>query len=518
MKCLLYARVSTEDQADLSIPAQLQAMREFAARHGWTVVGEFIEPGVSGRSVEHRQALQALLARCQVSPKVDIVLVHKIDRLARNVFDHVNIRVTLQQQHIRLASVVENIDDSISGQLLENIMASIAQFYSSNLGEEVKKGMKMLVQRGGWPHKPPRGYRLERSADGRSSVVVDEPLAAGIRAAFEQYAGGWTSMWQLSKDLAAKGILTVKGQILPLGTMYNMLKNPFYAGRVVWKGTEYQGRHQALVSRALFNRVQQVLRAHHTNPPERGRHQFLMRKVAVCAQCASRMTAEHHLRGSYYRCSRNTRSRKLCRARFSNVSRAHESLSQLYAQLRIPDSFRQRLRDGVEQLLSAKADKRTGLDRRLSLQKAKLEEREVRLTEAFAEGVVSMEAYRRSTEGLRAKLQAIEAQRSKLRQDPRLVRETVLHALEGCSSLLDLEHDLDLARRQKLLRILFERIVLDQGAITSYRLRPPFDRLFHAGSSGSRSSFDVTEVTSTIESILEHADVLNELTLLKVAA
>jgi DNA invertase Pin-like site-specific DNA recombinase len=156
MNCVLYARVSTEEQADLSIPAQLQAMRDFAKRKDWRVVEEFLEPGVSGRSIQQRQALQALLERCKQEPKVEVVLVHKIDRLARNVLDHATIRFALQQRGIRLASVVENVDDSISGQLLENIMASIAQFYSGNLGEETKKGMRMLVERGGWPFQPMR--------------------------------------------------------------------------------------------------------------------------------------------------------------------------------------------------------------------------------------------------------------------------------------------------------------------------------------------------------------------------
>src|SRR5688572_26942398 len=100
MNCVLYARVSTEEQAELSIPAQLQAMRDYAHRRAWDVVDEFVEPGVSGRSVEQRQALQAMLARCREEPKINVVLVHKIDRLARNVYDHVNIRFSLKQRNI----------------------------------------------------------------------------------------------------------------------------------------------------------------------------------------------------------------------------------------------------------------------------------------------------------------------------------------------------------------------------------------------------------------------------------
>src|SRR5207302_2271328 len=106
-----------------------------------------------------RPMLKRLLARCRQQPKVDVVLVHKVDRLARDVYGHATIKALLKQHGIRLASVVENVDDTITGQLVENIMASIAEFYSANLGEEVKKGMRVMIQRGEWPHQPPRGDR-----------------------------------------------------------------------------------------------------------------------------------------------------------------------------------------------------------------------------------------------------------------------------------------------------------------------------------------------------------------------
>src|SRR5687767_7181155 len=118
MNCVLYARVSTDKQAqkELSIPAQLQAMRDYARQRGWTVLQEFVEPGASGRTAD-RPALQKLLALCKGSePKADIVLVHKIDRLARSVYDYATIRALLKQHDIRLASVVENADESVSGE------------------------------------------------------------------------------------------------------------------------------------------------------------------------------------------------------------------------------------------------------------------------------------------------------------------------------------------------------------------------------------------------------------------
>ncbi len=176
MNCLIYARVSTDKQADeeLSIPAQLQAMRQYANDRGWTILNEFVEAGASARTAE-RPVLRQPLSRCRdhQNAKVDVVLVHKIDRLARNLADHVAIKAMLRRRQVTLASVSENLEDSVSGQLVEHIMAAMAEFYSANLSEEVKKGMSQCVQQGRWPHHPPRGYRIVRS-DQQSTIVIDE--------------------------------------------------------------------------------------------------------------------------------------------------------------------------------------------------------------------------------------------------------------------------------------------------------------------------------------------------------
>ena len=192
MNCILYARVSTEKQAekDLSIPAQLQLMREYARQHDWTVVEEFIEPGASAKTTD-RPALQRLLSRIALdqSTKVDVVVVHKLDRWARKLRDHIAIQMQLSQAGVRLASVTENLDDSASGKLIEHVLASFAEFYSENLATEVTKGMRQKVLSGGWPHQPPRGYVTVRNANGHSSIEVHPK--DGADALCPNFATGW---------------------------------------------------------------------------------------------------------------------------------------------------------------------------------------------------------------------------------------------------------------------------------------------------------------------------------------
>src|SRR4029453_12831209 len=108
VNCLLYARVSTDKQAqeELSIPAQISAMREHAHRNGWKVVDHFVDRGESAKTA-NRPELKRLIAHCKEQQGIDLVLVHKIDRLARNLVDYATIKAVLKQKGIRLVSVSE---------------------------------------------------------------------------------------------------------------------------------------------------------------------------------------------------------------------------------------------------------------------------------------------------------------------------------------------------------------------------------------------------------------------------
>ena len=141
---VLYLRVSTKEQAErgreaegFSIPAQRQACTHKAEQLGAEVIAEFIDAGESARSAD-RPELQRLLQFVS-DHDVDCVIVHKVDRLARNRYDDAVITAQLQASGARLVSVTENIDETPSGLLLHGIMSSIAEFYSRNLANEVIK-------------------------------------------------------------------------------------------------------------------------------------------------------------------------------------------------------------------------------------------------------------------------------------------------------------------------------------------------------------------------------------------
>ncbi|WP_085256577.1 recombinase family protein [Mycobacterium saskatchewanense] len=213
-----YARVSTKEQVQrdgdpegYSLPAQLEANRRKAESLDALVVEEFVERGESAKSADTRPELQRMLAYIKDHP-VNYVIVHKVDRLARNRLDDAQIHVLIQNAGAKLVSATESIDETPSGMLLHGIMSSIAEFYSRNLANEVVKGMEQKAKTGGTPGKVPLGYRNVRivNEEGREvrTVDVDPERADLITWAFTAYATGDWTLKQMTAELERRGLRT----------------------------------------------------------------------------------------------------------------------------------------------------------------------------------------------------------------------------------------------------------------------------------------------------------------------
>ena len=168
-RAVSYLRVSTREQArrggrdeGFSIPAQRTANKRKALAMGAIIAKEFVEGGVSATTTR-RPALQSMLTYLEeetaAGRAIDYVIVHKLDRLVRNRYDDTTLGRRFDELGVRLVSTSENIDQSPGGLLLHGIMASIAEFYSANLSNEVKKGMDEKVRSGGCIGRAPLGYR-----------------------------------------------------------------------------------------------------------------------------------------------------------------------------------------------------------------------------------------------------------------------------------------------------------------------------------------------------------------------
>ncbi|MCX6405501.1 MAG: recombinase family protein [Propionibacteriales bacterium] len=301
---VIYLRVSTKDQASrggeaegFSIPAQRDACLRKAESLGAVVVAEFVDAGESARSA-NRPELKNMLKFIRQN-KVAHVIVHKVDRLARNRADDVEINLQLQASGAQLVSCSENIDETPSGVLLHGIMSSIAEFYSRNLAAESKKGMRQKVKNGGTAGMAPFGYinTRTRNNDGREvrTVELDSERAEWVPWIFEHYASGdWTAA-ALRDELNRRGVMTrprPNRPSRPIATshVHAILRNRYYLGFVTFEGVEYPGQHEALVSEELFQRVQRM-RAARAQSKEKPRvFNHYLKGSVFCGQCGEPLT------------------------------------------------------------------------------------------------------------------------------------------------------------------------------------------------------------------------------------
>ncbi len=309
-----YVRVSTRGQAErgggadegFSIPAQREANKQKAFALGAMVVKEFVDRGASARSADRPQ-LQAMLEYIKENKgRVDFLIVHKIDRLARNRGDDADISRALIEAKVTLVSVSENIDTSPAGLLMHGILSSMAEWYSTNLAFEVTKGMNEKVKRGGTVSKAPLGYINIRVVDDKGreerTVIIDKERGDFIRTAYKEYATGQWSLIDLAEDLAAKGFTTratpnVPSSPISRSSLHKILTNPYYKGIVTFKGVQYPGAHPPLVDISTWQTVQDVLLAHYNGERDR-EHPHFLRGTLFCAECGSRMIVTNSKSGT----------------------------------------------------------------------------------------------------------------------------------------------------------------------------------------------------------------------------
>lgn len=361
-RAVIYLRVSTAKQASkdddpdgYSLPAQEEACRRKAEQLDAEVVAVFVDRGESAKTADRRE-FQRMLAFVKEHRDIDYVILDKVDRFARNRRDDANTLFELRSVGTQLVSVKENIDETPSGQLLHAIMAGIAEFYSRNLATEALKGMTQKAKVGGTPGRAPIGYlnTRRRNDEGREVrvVVADPDRAPLVQWAFEAYATGEWTIRGICDELAARGLTvlphrrTVPGP-LHRSNVFHMLTNRYYIGKVTFKGIEYEGRHQPLITEALFERVQEVLAMKRAGEKQRT-HRHYLKSTAYCARCGSRLClTEAKGQYLYFFCLGRHQRRTDCDLPYLSALDVEAAVELYYDTIRVPQDIQEAIRSGL---------------------------------------------------------------------------------------------------------------------------------------------------------------------------
>lgn len=318
MKIVLYARVSSEQQAerDLSIPAQLKTLREYAIKRDWTIVHEYIDSAQSARTAD-RPSFQEMIATAKQKDKpFQAILVWKLNRFARNREDSIIYKSLLRKKGIQVISVNENFDEGPSGRLLEGIIEVIDEFYSANLSQDTVRGMKENTMRGflNGRHKP-YGYTTKSVPVGKSvkkKLEIDSAEAPVVRKIFELCLEG-KGLKEIVKNLNDAGIKRRDGKSWSTSSIAYILKNETYTGCLIWNEGKHNPRtetpvvripdtHEAIISQEEFKAARRLMKARTREVvhPRSLSSPRLLSTLLTCNRCGSSMASVGAKSGQFY--------------------------------------------------------------------------------------------------------------------------------------------------------------------------------------------------------------------------
>jgi DNA invertase Pin-like site-specific DNA recombinase len=332
MKVVVYARVSSERQdTDLSISAQLRALREYASRNGHIVVKEYVDEAESGRSIDRPAFKQMIVTARQKTLPFEAILVWKLSRFARNREDSIIYKSLLRKQGIQVISINEPVEDTPSGRLLEGIIEVIDEFYSANLSQDVLRGQRENASRGFYNGgRAPYGYIRVKVQDGsisRTKLEPDPKTAPIVQRIFRECLEG-KGLKAIARGLNADGLPSRTGKKWGATSLEKILHNEAYTGVLVWGKrakthwrltdglVRTEGAWPALLDRATFEQAQAMLtkRAPQVIHPREVGSPYLLSGIMRCGKCGAAMVGHRGgYRYQYYMCGNARRKgREVC--------------------------------------------------------------------------------------------------------------------------------------------------------------------------------------------------------------
>jgi DNA invertase Pin-like site-specific DNA recombinase len=291
---VLYVRVSSKEQEKegFSIPAQKKLLHEYALANFIAIAREFVDIETAKNS--GRTAFGEMLAYLrQHAHTTKIILVEKTDRLYRNLKDWVALDELDVEIHFVKENVVISHKSRSSEKFMHGIKVLMAKNYCDNLSEETKKGMNEKAAQGIWPSCAPIGYTNILGPNGKRLIVPDTQRGPLVTIMFEMYSTGEYSLKQIEAWTRSAGLTFRKsGRAVNKSTVHVILRNRIYTGDFDWDGKAYSGTHVALVSRELWERVQDTMNCRFARRHRVLKHDFPFSGLIRCGHCGCAMVGE----------------------------------------------------------------------------------------------------------------------------------------------------------------------------------------------------------------------------------
>ncbi|WP_426708959.1 recombinase family protein [Cetobacterium sp. SF1] len=302
-KVALYLRYSSENQRDESIDAQQRASEEYCKKHGYIITKIYIDKAKSA-TTDKRPEFQKMI-RDSEHEDFEIILVHKLDRFARDKYDSALYKKKLKNNGVKVISITENLDDSPESIILESVIEGMAEYYSKNLAREVMKGLVenayQCKHTGG---RPPLGYDI----DDNKKYIINEKEAEAVKLIFQMYIDDYTS-GDMIRKLNKLGFRTKKGSNWTKNSLTSIVRNEKYTGVYIYNRSakknssgsrnnhknkdnseiiRIEGGIPKIIEKELFEKVQEKLKARKKSLIVRTKTMYLLSGIVKCS-CGSSM-------------------------------------------------------------------------------------------------------------------------------------------------------------------------------------------------------------------------------------
>ena len=409
-KAVVYIRVSSKEQEEVgfSLDAQLKFLNDYARSHNMELVHTYmdVESAKAAGRTEFGQLVQFLKSQQALPPGISncqTVLVEKTDRFYRNVHDLVIIRDLGVTVHLAKENVVMSSGSRSHEKFVHGLNVLLAERMVDNLSEETKKGMLEKAQQGIWPSQAPIGFKNVEGPNKKRIIVQDEVRAPLVKRMFELYATGLYSTKDVAKEAARIGLVHRKsGSKLGKAVMYDILNNPIFYGDFYWKGVLYNGTHEPIISKELFDKVQLVFKRRSSCPTGRQKHDFLFHGLVTCGHCGCAMVAEIK-KGKYiyYHCTGN---KGKCPEKYSREEVIDQQFTDSLERIQIDNDVVDWIVEVMNASTAEAREHREVQIAALTQQKRRLESRLERMYLDKLDGNLDEEEYRRFSSKFRSEL------------------------------------------------------------------------------------------------------------------
>ena len=420
---VIYARYSSDNQTEQSIEGQLRVCEQYAKNNDILILKTYIDRAMTGTN-DNRPDFQQMI-KDSASKEWQNIIVYKLDRFSRNKYETAKYKKILKDNGVKLLSAMENIPDTPEGIILESLLEGMAEYYSAELSQKVKRGMNETRLKGNFTGgNLIYGYKVENH-----KILINEEQAEVVRYIYEQYALG-VYVKDIIKDLTDKHILN-HGKPFARNTIYNILKNEKYSGIYRFNNQTFENMYPQIVPIEIYEKVRQK-----TNQNKYGKRSvevvYLLRNKLKCGYCGEPISAEcgttsQGQKRRYYKCLGKKRHTTNC----NKQTIRKEILEDLVIKILIEQLNSPKTLDKIaNNILKVQESEDCGNTLLTSLNKEKCVTQKIldNIMKAVEQGVINNTTNKRMTE-LEKKLEDIERQIivEKSKTNFKLTKEDILN-------------------------------------------------------------------------------------------